>query len=89
VEPWAVWSEALLVWDGMPSEERETYRGQLAQRIQVNVQAFFEEASAFGFQNSFALMDLLFFGLALSTAFRIAARGSARGTEPDARVDTA
>ena len=85
--PPAIWSRALSTWEAMSPEEREEYRGQLAEQIQAGVQAFFSDVSASGFLNSFGPMDLLFFGLAVATAFKIAARGSTYDTKSDAGAD--
>lgn len=87
--PPAIWSEALSAWEGKSPTEREAYRDQLAQRTRINVQAFFSDISVSGFFGSFAPMDLIFFGLAVSTAFRIAARGATKRTESDADLQSA
>jgi hypothetical protein len=85
--PPAIWSKAASRWKEMPPEEQEEYREQLADQVRANVQAFMGNISSYGFLYSFGLMDLLFFGLAVTTAFKIAARGSAHDTGSD--VDTA
>jgi len=87
--PPAIWSGALSRWQVMSPGEREEYRDQLAQQIRVGVQAYFSDVSSVGFMNSFGAMDLLFFGLAVATAFKIASRGSAHDTKADAGTDTA
>ena len=87
--PPVIWSRALSKWEGMSPQEREQYRDQLTEQIRVGVQTYFSDASAFGFLNSFGPMDMLFFGLAVATAFKIAARGSAYDTKSDADTDTA
>lgn len=85
--PPAIWSEATSKWDGMPTQEREQYRDQLEERIRTDVQTFFSDISTFGFRNSFGVMDLLFFGLAVATAFKIATREDAHNTQPDMDIE--
>ena len=82
-----IWSKAASKWKEMSPEDQENYREQLADQIRANVQAFMGDVSSYGFLHSFGFMDLLFFGLAVTTAFKIAAGGSAHDTESD--VDTA
>lgn len=83
-----VWSQASSRWEGFSPQEKEQYRDQLAERIQTNVRAFFSEVSTSGFLSSFGPLDVLFFGLAVATAFKIAARGSAKPAESNAQPET-
>lgn len=85
--PVAVWSEAASKWEGMPTQEREQYREQLKEHVRTNVQAFFSNISSYGFRSSFGVMDLLFFGLAVATAFKIATNESTPDTQPDTEVE--
>jgi hypothetical protein len=87
--PPTIWSKAASKWEGMSPEEQEEYRDQLAEQIRANVQAFFSDISATGFLSSFGFIDLLFFGLAVATAFKIAARGSTYDAEPHADANKA
>ena len=86
--PPAVWSQASTRWEQMSAQERDEYREQLAGQIRVGVRAFFSDVSSRGFLASFGAMDLLFFALAVVTAFRIAARGLAPAAETDTPANT-
>jgi phosphate/sulfate permease len=85
--PPAIWSEAASKWDGMSAQEREQYRDQLEEQIRTNIQAFFSGVSTYGFRNSFGVMDLLFFGLAVATAFKIATREAAHAAQPNTDIE--
>lgn len=71
-----IWTEAEAEWQQMTVEDRATYRDGLSEQIRVNVNAWYEEVSMIGFMDSFGLMDLIFFGLAVVTAFQIAAKAA-------------
>lgn len=71
-----IWVEAEAEWQQMTAEDRATYRDGLSEQIRVNVNAWYEEVSMIGFMDSFGLMDLIFFGLAVVTAFQIAAKAA-------------
>ena len=71
----------------MSTQEHEQYRDQLEEHVRTHIQAFFSNISSYGFRSSFGVMDLLFFGLAVATAFKIATRGSVHDTEPDTDVE--
>ena len=67
--PPLAWNRAEEIWGAMAPTERADFRGQIeAQRSEV-MQA--------GFKESFGIYDLLFFGLAMVTAFRLASRPGA------------
>lgn len=78
--PPEIWSEAASQWDGMPPEERDAYRAQLADMIRQNIEenfaAFRTEIKRDGFSASFGPLDIVFILLAVVTAFKIG-----RGTE--------
>lgn len=86
--PPPIWTQAKTKWDGWNEQERQAYRDQVAENIRQNVAAFFQHGSTALLLGSFGLMDLVFFGLAVVTAFKIAARepglkpASATGPEP-------
>jgi hypothetical protein len=69
-----VWMEAASVWEQMAADEKVAYREQLSEQIRININAWYDEVSMIGFAESFSLMDLIFFGLAVVTAFQIAAK---------------
>lgn len=74
--PPAIWAEAAQIWEAMSPQDREVYRAELAETVTANIQEFYGSIAGYGFLGSFGLMDLLFFGLAIVTAFQIASRGS-------------
>lgn len=76
VYPPVIWAEAKSTWETMSPLDRETYRAELAATITVEIQEFYGSIAGYGFIGSFGVMDLLFFGLAIVTAFQIASRGS-------------
>ena len=69
--PTEIWREAKARWDGMSADEREAYAGQ---RL-AELRALFDEVGTIGrtavFMSSFGLFDLLWFGLAASTAYKL------------------
>ncbi|MDH5643980.1 MAG: hypothetical protein OEY63_07235 [Gemmatimonadota bacterium] len=73
--PKEVWTEAEAVWNGMSPNEREDYKAETAAMIESNFEAFRLEMSNEGFLGTFGFLDILFFGLAVVTAFQIAGRG--------------
>lgn len=69
--PPKVWEEAQKRWNEIPPEEQEA---QIAQRTQLvaEMQGMFTDGLAEeAFKASFSPMDLLFFGLAIFTAFKL------------------
>ena len=85
--PPAIWSEAASKWKGMSTQEHEQYRDQLEGQVRTNIQAFFSNISTYGFRSSFGVMDLLFFGFAVATAFKIVTRESTTETQPDTNTE--
>ena len=65
----------------MSEQERQAYRAELAEGLRDEVGAFYDGAIKVGFTESFAALDLLFFGLAILTAFRIAGRRAPQTAE--------
>ena len=80
--PPEIWAEAQPKWDRMSGQERQASRDEVAERIRFNVGTYFDEVSKYGFTSSFGMMDLLFFGLAIVTAYQIAGRRATETTEP-------
>ena len=69
-----VWTEAASEWEQMSADDKAVYREELSEQIRINIDAWYDEVSMIGFAESFSLMDLIFFGLAVVTAFQIAAK---------------
>ncbi len=71
-----VWAEAERQWDGWSTSEQEQYRDwAIARRDQMNA-SMQQQYTQYGFMQSFNLFDLLWLGLAVSVAFRVASGGS-------------
>jgi hypothetical protein len=82
--PPAIWREAKSRWDQMGNQNKEAFRNQLTDRARDEIESNYSEVSKDVFLSSFSLMDLLFFGLAVVTAYRIASQGrEAIGTGGD------
>ncbi|WP_428386878.1 hypothetical protein [Mucisphaera sp.] len=84
--PAGVWDEASARWEYMPEPERKQARQGIVDLMMVfaNMQAdeleasVLQEARSIGFFSTFGVMDLLFFGLAVTSAFKL---GSGMGGE--------
>lgn len=70
-----VWDEAESRWSELNDSDRESFRAVLAEQTRLRVEEYYAEVSKQAFMSSFGPMDLLFFGLAIVTAFKIAASG--------------
>lgn len=69
-----VWAEATARWDALDEAQRSAFRSEIESQVLSNVQASMPEVRALlvqeGFLGSFGLLDLVFFGLAMATAFK-------------------
>ncbi len=76
-----VWTEALTRWSTLSDDGKTQFRNDREQEMRANVAAAMPElratAAEEGFLGSFGPLDILFFGLAVVTAFKIAASGGA------------
>ncbi len=83
--PADVWAIAQSRWDAMSLTEREDFRGELQQMVAANLALALDEMrgemAQVGFIGSFGLMDIIFFGLAVVTAFKMAAASADAGKE--------
>jgi hypothetical protein len=85
--PADVWAEAVRRWDELGEEGQAEFR--LAQEVQAranveaNLPAIREAMASGGFFGSFAPMDLIFFGLAMVTAFGLASGGKSGASDDD------
>ena len=77
--PKELWAEAEKSWSEMAEDQRTEFRETVLTQIRENMDAFAQDqlagARQEAFMGSFGGMDLLFFGLALVTAWRIAGSG--------------
>ncbi|UCG89211.1 MAG: hypothetical protein JSW71_12000 [Gemmatimonadota bacterium] len=83
-----VWAVAQGRWDAMSHTEREQFRAELETMVSANVTEAMEairgELTQVGFIGSFGALDLIFFGLAVVTAYKVAA-----GSAPERREEQA
>lgn len=77
--PRKLWSEAERTWGKMSDEERDAFRETVAERMRGNLADYLaanlNDARKEGFLGSFGPVDLLFFGLGIVTAFKVAGSG--------------
>jgi hypothetical protein len=75
--PTDVWAVAQSQWDEWSVAEREEYRSDLEEMVSANIAVAMEdirsEMAQIGFMGSFGLLDIIFFGLAVVTAYKVAA----------------
>ena len=71
--PSEYWAQADAIWSEMSSSERTEYREHLVASRSAWVDSLRAEAKRSEFLASFEPIDLLFFGLAIVTAFKLAA----------------
>jgi hypothetical protein len=69
--PAIVWQEANKRWTALAVDERETRKAERAEQMQVMMDEFQSQISTAAFKSSFGLFDLLWFALAVMTAFKI------------------
>ncbi len=74
--PADVWGVAATSWAQMTEEQRTEYKQECIAMVKTNLAKYTAEITNEGFMNSFGPMDLLFFGLAVFTAFRVAGASS-------------
>lgn len=84
--PPGVWDQADVRWLKMDAAERQAFRDRTAANTREQLEAAFDQVSRDVFVASFGFMDLLFFGLAVATAYQIAAGGLA--TQDETQDDT-
>ncbi len=83
--PPEIWADAQTRWKAMSPSDRATYREELQDSMRADMEAamtmFRGEIAKEGFLQSFGLFDIVFFGLAIVTAFKIAASGTIADAE--------
>lgn len=78
--PADVWAEAKASWDAMNPDQQAQYKQQVSDYLAADLENFRAEAQEAVFTGTFSLWDLLFFCLAVGTAFMIASgRGGSDG----------
>jgi len=73
--PPAIWTEAESRWNALPKEERASLKKAQAELIGMAI-GNMEGAESAVFLSSFGVFDLLWFGLAAATAFKLGASAS-------------
>ena len=79
--PSDVWAEALARWDAQSADEREAYRAELKRNVEANAELFRATIASVGFTQTFGMMDVIFFGLAILTAFKVGRNGTLKESE--------
>lgn len=74
--PADVWNIALSRWEGMDTDGQQAYRDEIRANIEASMAEIREFISQAGFMSSFGLLDIVFFGLAVVTAFKIGQAGT-------------
>lgn len=72
--PADVWQAAAAKWNSMSAEEKEAFRQNVRQQAEANIAMYASGLRKEGFLGSFGVIDIIFFGLAIVTAYKIASR---------------
>lgn len=72
--PADVWQQAETRWNSMSAAEKEEYRQNVRQQAEANIAVYASGLRKEGFLGSFGVIDIIFFGLAIVTAYKIASR---------------
>ena len=90
--PPEVWNSAAEQWNAFTPEQKQEYRQGIEASIRESFGENFEDLQAEirnqGFLHSFSLMDLVFFGLALYSAFAVAQSDSMDEKDPDSESES-
>lgn len=73
--PKDVWREGRKRWEAMSNGEKEDRRAEAEAALAQMTQTLRAEVVGVGFSSSFSMFDVLFFGLAVASAYRIGAGG--------------
>ncbi|MFT5052582.1 MAG: hypothetical protein ACI8QZ_004018 [Chlamydiales bacterium] len=76
-----IWIAADGRWNAMTVADQELFRADTLALRQAHFDSFRPQARTDIFTESFAMIDLVFFGLAIATAFKLAAQNTATGHE--------
>jgi len=72
-----IWAAADGRWSAMTAADQDLFRGQIRAERQANFDSYRPQARTDIFMESFAMIDLIFFGLAIATAFKLAVQNTA------------
>jgi hypothetical protein len=77
--PKEVWTEAKARWESKPAAERETLKSRAKQQGAVLLNNVKDQIRQEAFKQSFGLYDIIFFLLAVATAFKVGSGNSGSG----------
>ena len=77
--PSEIWFSAKTAWAAMTDEEKAKFKSDVEAQIKISMDDFVNQVRGEGFLASFGVIDIIFFFLAISTAFKIASR---QNTQP-------
>ena len=72
--PPKIWAVAQQKWNAMSDEEKEQHKNDVAEQVRQNMQDYAESVKTDGFLASFGVIDIVFFVLAIGTAYKVGAR---------------
>ena len=72
--PPEIWSKAKAVWLGMSDDDKAEFKEQVRQQAAENISEYASGLRQEGFLASFGAMDVLFFFLAIATAYKIGSK---------------
>jgi hypothetical protein len=73
--PADLWADAKGRWEYMLPSEQDEYRTAHIEYVEGNVEQFRDTVVKEGFKESFGVLDIVFFGLAIASAFKLGASG--------------
>lgn len=72
--PPALWAAAEQTWSSTSEEERAEFKTEVQAQVDANVQAFASSIKKDGFLASFGAFDVIFFVLAIATAYKVGSK---------------
>ncbi|MEN8127491.1 MAG: hypothetical protein ABFR90_06755 [Planctomycetota bacterium] len=72
--PPVVWAQAEQTWEDMPPEKKDEFKEEVRQQVEKNIASFTADVRKEGFISSFSFFDVIFFFLAIGTAYKIGSK---------------
>ncbi len=72
--PGFIWGVAEQSWNARTDEEKAEFRKAVEEQVNENIRLFASEARGEGFLESFGIIDIIFFFLAIGTAYKVATK---------------
>jgi hypothetical protein len=72
--PGEIWAMTEIAWSTMSEEKKASFKSEVQEQVQANVDLYMSSVRGEGFMASFSPFDIVFFFLAISTAYRIASK---------------